>query len=60
MRAYRASSYQRNEDAETSLFAMKFSKVYPFYVQKAERKNRSKKEVDQIICWLTGYRGQAD
>jgi hypothetical protein len=34
---------------------MKFSKVYPMYVQKAERKNRTKKEVDQVICWLTGY-----
>jgi hypothetical protein len=37
------------------LFAMKFSKLYPLYVQKAERKNRTKEEVDQIICWLTGY-----
>jgi len=37
------------------LFTMKFSGVYPLYVKKAERKNRSKEEVDQIICWLTGY-----
>jgi hypothetical protein len=37
------------------VFAMAFAKVYPLYVQKAERKNRTKKEVDQIICWLTGY-----
>jgi hypothetical protein len=37
------------------VFAMKFSRVYPLYVQKAEGKNRTKKEVDQIICWLTGY-----
>jgi len=37
------------------VFAIKFSKVYPLYVEKAERKNRTKKEVDQIICWLTGY-----
>jgi hypothetical protein len=37
------------------IFAIKFAKVYPPYVQKAERKNRTKKEVDQIICWLTGY-----
>ena len=35
--------------------AMSFAKVYPLYVQKAERKNRTKEEVDQIICWLTGY-----
>jgi hypothetical protein len=37
------------------VFAMKFARVYPAYVQKAERKGRTKKEVDQIICWLTGY-----
>ncbi|MDP9893133.1 hypothetical protein J2W32_001562 [Variovorax boronicumulans] len=34
---------------------MAFAKVYPMYVQKAERKGRTKEEVDQIICWLTGY-----
>jgi hypothetical protein len=34
---------------------MKFGKVYPLYVQKAERKNRTKEEVDEIIRWLTGY-----
>jgi len=34
---------------------MKFSAVYPLYVQKAERKNRTRDEVDQVICWLTGY-----
>jgi hypothetical protein len=37
------------------IFAMPFARVYPMYVQKAERKKRTKKEVDQIICWLTGY-----
>ena len=36
------------------VFAYKFSKVYPLYVQKAETKNRTKEEVDQLICWLTG------
>src|SRR5262245_33479102 len=40
---------------KNAIFAMKFAKVYPLYVQKAEGKNRTKKEVDQIICWLTGY-----
>jgi len=34
---------------------MKFADVYPLYIQKAERKKRTKEEVDQIICWLTGY-----
>ena len=37
------------------IFKMKFSSLYPLYVQKAERKSRSKEEVDQIIFWLTGY-----
>jgi hypothetical protein len=37
------------------IFATKFAGVYPLYVEKAERKNRTKEEVDQIICWLTGY-----
>ena len=41
--------------AKHRIFSMPFSKVYPLYVQKAERKDRTKKEVDQIICWLTGY-----
>lgn len=36
-------------------FVLTFAKVYPLYVQKAERKKRTKKEVDKIICWLTGY-----
>ena len=44
-----------DDDAGHRIFAIKFSKVYPLYVQKAERKNRTKEEVDQIICWLTGY-----
>ncbi len=37
------------------IYTMAFSSVYPLYVQKAERKNRTKEEVDEIICWLTGY-----
>jgi len=37
------------------IFGTKFASVYPLYVQKAERKNRTKAEVDQVICWLTGY-----
>jgi hypothetical protein len=34
---------------------MPFARVYPLYVQKAERKGRSRDQVDQVICWLTGY-----
>jgi hypothetical protein len=41
------------------IFGMPFSKVYPLYIQKAERKGRTKKEVDQIILWLTGYTAAA-
>ncbi|HHV51419.1 MAG TPA: DUF2200 domain-containing protein, partial [Clostridiales bacterium] len=37
------------------VFKMEFSRVYPLLVQKAERKGRSKSEVDTVICWLTGY-----
>ena len=40
---------------EQRVFAMQFAKVYPLYVQKAERKGRTKAEVDQVISWLTGY-----
>ena len=37
------------------IFKMAFADVYPFYVQKAERKGRTKEEVDSVIFWLTGY-----
>ncbi len=41
------------------VFKMSFASVYPLYVQKAERKGRKKKEVDEVICWLTGYSPKA-
>ncbi|EHQ06344.1 DUF2200 domain-containing protein [Leptonema illini] len=37
------------------IFSMTFASVYPLYIHKAEKKNRTKQEVDQIILWLTGY-----
>lgn len=37
------------------IFKTKFSSVYPLYVQKAEKKGRTRAEVDQVISWLTGY-----
>ena len=37
------------------VFTMAFGRVYPLYVAKAERKGRTKQEVDEIITWLTGY-----
>jgi hypothetical protein len=44
-----------NNKSNHRIFGMKFANVYPLYIQKAERKNRTKEEVDQIVCWLTGY-----
>ena len=43
----------------TRVFKMSFAGVYPHYIQKAEKKGRTKEEVDAIICWLTGYSQQA-
>jgi hypothetical protein len=37
------------------IYTMSFASVYPLYVAKAEKKGRTKKEVDEIIRWLTGY-----
>jgi hypothetical protein len=41
--------------ARKSIGAIEFSKVYPMYVQKSERKGRTREEVDEVIRWLTGY-----
>ena len=38
---------------------MIFASVYPHYITKAEKKNRTKEEVEEIICWLTGYTFQS-
>ena len=37
------------------VYKMTFSSVYPMYIQKAEKKGRTKAEVDTVVCWLTGY-----
>jgi hypothetical protein len=37
------------------IYRMTFSSIYPLYIQKAEKKGRTKREVDEIIFWLTGY-----
>ena len=37
------------------VYAMKFASVYPHYVKKVEMKGRTREELDEIICWLTGY-----
>ncbi|HWA26749.1 MAG TPA: DUF2200 domain-containing protein [Lacunisphaera sp.] len=41
--------------AKHRIFSVPFAKVYPYYIAKAERKGRTKAEVDEIIRWLTGY-----
>lgn len=46
-------------DKKPRIFTTSFGSVYPLYVQKAERKGRTKEEVDAIITWLTGYDGSA-
>jgi len=45
---------KRDKNTER-VYRMPFGSVYPLYVQKAERKGRTKDEVDEIISWLTGY-----
>lgn len=37
------------------IFKMSFASVYPHYVRKIEKKNRTKEELNEVICWLTGY-----
>ena len=46
---------QTNEATLKRVYAMIFAKVYPMYITKAEKKGRTKEEVDEIIRWLTGY-----
>ena len=43
----------------TRVFRMAFASVYPLLVKKAEKKGRTKEEVDTVICWLTGYNQQS-
>ena len=41
------------------MYRILFASVYPLYIQKAEKKGRTKAEVDAVIFWLTGYNGQS-
>lgn len=41
--------------SQHKIFTMSFSSVYPLYIKKIEKKNRTKEELDEVICWLTGY-----
>lgn len=44
-----------NDKKLQRVYKMSVARVYPFYIAKAEKKGRTKEEVDEIICWLTGY-----
>lgn len=48
-------STMATEPGKHRIYTTSFASVYPLYLAKAERKNRTKAEVDEIICWLTGY-----
>jgi hypothetical protein len=48
MKEYDAKAKQR-------IYGIKFASVYPMYIEKAKKKGRTKKEVDEVIRWLTGY-----
>lgn len=46
-------------NARHRIFSMAFTKIYPAWLGKVERKGRTRRELDQVICWLTGYTGAA-
>ena len=48
-----------NNNNNQRIFKTAVASVYPHYIAKAEKKGRTKEEVDEIICWLTGYSNQA-
>lgn len=50
---------KRDASKKHPVFGMAFARVYPLYVQKVEKKGRKKKELDEVLCWLTGYTPQA-
>ena len=45
--------------AKPRIYTTSFASVYPLYVQKATKKGRTKAEVDQVICWLTGHKAKS-
>lgn len=46
---------QKSSPTKHRIYSMSVARVYPLYIAKAEKKGRTKAEVDTIICWLTGY-----
>ena len=51
----RSSTRVRTEAPRHRIFGYAFAKIYALWLNKVERKNRTKKELDQVLCWLTGY-----
>jgi len=49
---------QADEKKRQRIFGYSFSSVYPLYLQKVEKKGRTREELDEVIAWLTGYRGR--
>jgi hypothetical protein len=49
----------RTDMKKHRIFTTSFASVYPHYVQKAEKKGRTRQDVDDVICWLTGYSPKA-
>jgi hypothetical protein len=47
-----------NNTNNARVFKMSFASIYPLYIKKAEKKGRTKAEVDEVILWLTGYTKQ--
>ena len=56
--AKKKTAKERAADRWAHIYAMRFGKLYPMYVQKAEKKGRTEAEVHEIITWLTGYTGK--
>jgi hypothetical protein len=46
---------KNDNDANHRIYKMSFARIYPMYIAKAEKKGRTKAEVDEVIRWLTGY-----
>lgn len=49
---------QMRNSNNTRVFRMSFAGVYPMYIQKVEKKGRTREELDTVLCWLTGYDNQ--
>ena len=58
-RKKKAAATKSPQPKRPRIFGISFASVYPLYVQKAEKKSRTKAEVDEVIAWLTGYKGKA-